>query len=319
MTGFLFFFENPSIVIALVTLGSVAMVVLPFQYLSFLAVALDSPLVKPFRSRSATVLLGVLSVLAAMLVIAKPESFFSQLYSPGWAPWNFQLVDLGQRALQWLGAVYLFGFIVALTAFFGARRGSAARNSAMWFAIAFGVRDAYVGLVQLLYPILRPIEFWGEFVYNVSHAIAYSVYILLLAYAVLRSQLFDIDLKVKFALQHSTVVALIAGIFIISSEVLETFISVSSTALSVFIAVAILVVLKPLHRVALGMSDRLMKNVQDTPEYLDARRLEVYRATMEEVVENGVITEKERKVLDHLRENLGISETDALALEHALK
>lgn len=318
MTGFLFFFEDPSIVIALVTVGSAAMVALPFQYLCFLAIALDSPLVKPFRSRSAMALLGVLSVLAVMLVFAKPELFFSELYNPGWAPWNFQLVDLGQRTLQLLGAVYLFGFVVAVTAFISARRGSAARNSAMWFAIAFGVRDAYIGLVQLLYPILRPIEFWGDFVYNVSHAIAYSVYILLLAYAVLRSQLFDIDLKVKFALRHSTVVALIAGIFIISSEILETLISVSGVALSILVAVAILVVLRPLHRVALNMSDRLMKNVQDTPEYLDARRLEVYRATLEGVAENGVISNKERKVLDHLRENLGISESDALAMEKAL-
>ena len=178
--------------------------------------------------------------------------------------------------------------------------------------------DAYIGVVQLLYPILRPIEFWGDFIYNVSHAIAYSIYILLLAYTVLRSQLFDIDLKVKFALQRSTVVALIAGIFIISSELLETLIPVNSTALGIFVAVVILVVLRPLQRLALHMSDRLMKNVQDTPEYLDARRLEVYRATLEGVAKDGVVSNKERKVLDHLRENLGISESDAQALEKAL-
>ena len=100
MTGFLFFFEDPSIVIALVTVGSAAMVALPFQYLYFLAIALDSPLLKPFRSRSAMILLVVLSALAVMFVFAKPELFFSELYSPGWAPWNFQLVDLGERRWQ---------------------------------------------------------------------------------------------------------------------------------------------------------------------------------------------------------------------------
>ena len=319
MTGFLFFFEDPSIVIALVTVGSAAMVALPFQYLVFLAIALDSPLVRPFRSRSAMVLLGVLSVLAAMLVFAKPESFFSELYSPGWAPWNFQLVDFGQRTIQLLGAVYLFGFVVAVTAFFSARRGSAARNSAMWFAIAFGVRDAYIGLVQLLYPILRPIEFWGDFVYNVSHAIAYSIYVLLLAYAVLRSQLFNIDLKVKFALQQSTVGALIIGGFIVGSEVLESLVPVSGMVLNIIVAIAILVALRPIQRLALRMSNRLMHSVQNTPEYLEVRRLEVYRAALEGAVEDGLVTDKERTILDRLRDELGISAGEAVALENEFK
>ena len=318
MMGLLFLFEEPSIVVALVTIGSAAAAALPFQYLSFLAIALDSPLVKPFRSRIAMILLGFLSFFAVTLVFVFPERFFSELYRPGWAPWNSLLIDLGALNLQMLGIVYLFALLIALTAFFTARKGSMARSRAMWFAIAFGVRDAYVGLITVLYPILRPIPVWGDFIYNQSTAIAYSVYVLLLAYAVLRSQLFDIDLKVKFVLRHSTVVALIAGIFIISSELLETLIPVSSTALGIMVAVAILIVLRPLHRLALKMSDRLMKNVQDTPEYLDARRLDVYRATLEGVVKDGNVSDKERKVLDHLRENLGISESDAQALEKAL-
>ena len=318
MTGLLFFFGNPSIVIAIVTVGASAMVALTFQYLYFLAVALDSPLVKPFRSRTAMILLGISSLLAVILVFAMPERFYSELYHPGWAPWNSQIIDLGAKALQLLGAVYLFGFVVSVTAFYTARKGSAARNRAMWFAIAFGVRDTYVGIAQLLYPIIRPIPFWGDFVYNQSTAIAYSVYILLLAYAVLRSQLFDIDLKIKIVLQHSTVVALVAGIFVIGSELLETLIPVSDTALSLVVAVVILVVLRPLHRLTLRMTDRLMKNVQDTPEYLAARSLEVYQATLEGVAESGVITNNDRKVLDHLREKLGISQSDAIDVEKSL-
>ena len=318
MMGLLFLVDDPTIVIALVTVGASAAAALPYQYLTFLAIALDSPLVKPFRSRFAMILLGIFSLLAVTLVFVYPERFYSELYRPGWAPWNSRLIDLGALVLQLLGIVYLFGFFVAVTAFFTAKKGSMTRSRAKWFAIAFGVRDAYVGLVTILYPIVRPIPFWGDFIYNQSIAIAYSVYVLLLAYAVLRSQLLDIDLKVKFALQHSTVVALIAGIFIISSELLETLIPVSSTALSIFVAIAILIVLRPLQRLALRMSDRLMKNVQDTPEYLDARRHEVYRATLEGVAKDGVVSDKERKVLDHLRDNLGISESDAQALENAL-
>ena len=58
IAGLLFFFDNPTIVTTLATVGTAAMVALPFAYLSFLAVSLNTPLVAPFRSRVARVLLG---------------------------------------------------------------------------------------------------------------------------------------------------------------------------------------------------------------------------------------------------------------------
>ncbi len=316
--GLLFFFDNPTIVIVLVTFAIAAMVALPFQYLSFLAVSLDTPLVAPFRSRAAVVLLGLASIVAAIFVFANPDLFFLELYRPGWAPWNFQYTDLGQRWVQLLGFVYLFGLIAAVTAYFKTRKGSIARNRAKWFAIAFGFRDVFVGIASILYPILRPVPFWGDFIYNSGTAMAYSAYVLLLAYAVLRFQLFDIDLKVKFVLQQSTVGALIIGGFIVGSEVLESFVPVSGTVLNIVVAIAILIVLRPMQRLALSITDGLMRNVQNTTEYLDVRRLEVYRAALEGAFEDGLITDKERSILDRLRDSLGISHVEAVALEKEL-
>jgi hypothetical protein len=244
--------------------------------------------------------------------------FISELYRPGWAPWNFQNVELGARAGQLLGIVYLFGLIAAVAAYFRTRKGSVARNRAEWFAIAFGFRDVFVGIASTLYPILRPVPFWGDFVYNPGQALAYSAYVLLLAYAVLRFQLFNIDLKIKFVLQHSTVGALIIGAFIVGSEVLESFVPVSGTVLNIVVAIAILIVLRPMQRLALRITDGLMRNVQNTTEYLDVRRLEVYRAALEGAFEDGLITDKERSILDHLRDSLGISQVEAVALEKEL-
>ncbi len=319
LLGLLFFFDNPTIVTALVTCGMAAMIALPFQYLSFLAVSLDSPLVAPFRSRAATVLLGLVSAVAAIFVFANPHLFFLELYRPGWAPWNFLLADLGQRWVQWLGIVYLFGLVAAVTVFFRTRKGSVARDRAKWFAIAFGFRDVFAGIAQILHPILRPVPFWGDFIYNSGMALVYCAYILLLAYAVLRFQLFNIDLKVKFVLQQSTVGALIIGGFVIGSEVLESFVPVSGATLNIIVAIAILVVLRPIQRLALRMTNRLMHSVQNTPEYLEVRRLEVYRAALEGVVEDGVVTDKERRILDHLRDDLSISPEEAVTLENELK
>lgn len=317
--GLLFFFDNPTIVTALATVGTAAMAALPFQYLSFLAIALETPLVVPFRSRGATVLLGLASTVAAIFVVINPHMFIAELYRPGWAPWNFRFLELGQRLVQLQGMVFLFGLIAAVAAYFRTRKDSVVRYEAMWFAIAFGFRDVYVGVIQVLYPILRPVPVWGDFVYNPGSAMAYSVYILLLAYAVLRFQLFDIDLKVKFALQHSTVGALIVGAFIGGSELLELLIPVNSAFLSFLAAIGILVMLRPIQRLALGLTDRLMRGVQDTPEYLEARKHDVYCATLEEILQDGIVTDKERGILDRLRDNLRISPEDAAAMEKELR
>lgn len=66
------------------------------------------------------------------------------------------------------------------------------------------------------------------------------------------------------------------------------------------------------------MTNRLMHSVQNTPEYLDVRRLEVYRAALEGAFEDGLITDKERSILDHLRDSLGIPQVEAVALEKEL-
>ena len=84
--GLLFFFENQAIVTALMTLGMAGRFALLFQYLAFLAIALDTPLVAPFRTPLAKNVLNAASVLGAIFVFARAELFFSELHNPGWAP-----------------------------------------------------------------------------------------------------------------------------------------------------------------------------------------------------------------------------------------
>ena len=82
----------------------------------------------------------------------------------------------------------------------------------------------------------------------------------------------------KFALQQSTVTALVVGGFVVGSEVLESLIPVSGTVLSLFVAVTILVMLRPIQRLVLSKVDRLMHNDHSTPVYLKLSKLEVYRS-----------------------------------------
>lgn len=313
--GFFFAVEDQAVFLWMATVALVAMAALPFQYLSFLGVSLSTRLVKPFRSRIAFALLALASAAAGLWVIVSPSSFTGELYSPDWATWNFQFSPAGQRLVQVVGIASLFGLVAALATYVRAGAGTAARSRAKWFMIAFGVRDLFNAAVWTFYPVLRPIPFWGDFVANQGGSIVTVVYVALIAYGVLHVQLFDIDLKLKFAIRQGTVGAVIAVGFFTGSELLETVIPVEGTILGLLLAGAIVLLLSPLQRFAEGVADRLMPGVQETPTYVEGRKHEVYRATLEGALEDGAITERERAILDRLREQLGISRGEAEGFE----
>ena len=316
--GLLFFLDSPKLVSALAILGTASMAALPFQYVGFLGAALRIPLVSVFRSGRSMLVLSVLSAAAAGSVILAGDRFVTGLYHPGWATWNFQLADLGIWVLRTHGLASLFGLVAAVVAYRRAGAGTAERTQAKWFVIAFGMRDSFVAVVQFLYPVLRPIPFWGDFVYNPLNGLVYLAYVALLAYGVLLTQLFDIELKVRFAIEQSTVGAALAGAFLIGSEILERFVPVQGTILGVLSALAIVAVLKPVRRLAERLSGRLMHGVEATPGYLERRKLLVYEGALSGAVEDGVVTDKERAILRNLRAQLDIDKEDAAAIERKL-
>ena len=110
-------------------------------------------------------------------------------------------------------------------------------------------------------------------------------------------------------------VALVGGFFLIGSELLEALVPVQSTLLGVAVAVVILVLLRPIQRLALRMVGGIMKDVGDTPDYLEARKLDVYRAAVEGAFEDGMITQKEERILERLRDSLELSEAETNAIE----
>ncbi len=313
-SGFVFLVDRPEAVFALGVVATATMVALIPQYLSFLAASLQTSLVAPFRGRTALVLLGVASVAGALLVVLFRGHFVTEPYQPVFALWNYQLLPWGQRASQLHGLVAIFGLVAAAVTFRQSPKGSLRRTRALWFALAFGVRDLYAGVFQFLYPVVRPIEFWGDFVYNPGLGSIYLLYVLLLTYGVLQAQLFDINLKIKFALKQSTVVGFITGAFFVGSELLEDFIPVDGRLLGVLAAAICVLALRPLRVISEKLVNRVME-VEATPEYVERRRIDVYRTALEGVYEDSVVTEKELRVLARLRESLGISEDEASRLE----
>lgn len=316
--GFVFFLENAGAVRIASLAAAAAIAALPFVYLAFLGVALPTPLVAPFRTRTAFWLLGVAATGAAALVLAVPELFVSAPYSPGWAPWNFRLVGLGENLLLLQGAVYLYGLLAAVAVFTRSACCETMKRQAFWFAAAFGVRDAFLGTTLLLYPVLRPIPFWGEFIYNPMEGLAFLVYVVLLSYAVLQAQLFDIDVRIRVAIRRSTLVAFIAAAFFLVTEIVEAFVPADGLLVGILAAGTIVLLMLPLQRLTESVMTRVMPVQETTEAETELRKLDVYRAALEGALQDGVITEREEEILARLRQELGISEDEEAELRREL-
>ncbi len=77
--------------------------------------------------------------------------------------------------------------------------------------------------------------------------------------------------------------------------------------------------LAPLQRFAERVASVAMPNTQNTPEYVAFRKLQVYEEAVAEAQYEGGISQKERALLVRLRDSLGISASDADAIEGELR
>ena len=61
-----------------------------------------------------------------------------------------------------------------------------------------------------------------------------------------------------------------------------------------------------------------MPSVQDTPEYKNYRKLQVYGEAVAEAMREGAVTPVQRAVLNRLRKQLELDEAEAAAFEQEL-
>jgi hypothetical protein len=200
-----------------------------------------------------------------------------------------------------------------------------ARPRARAFALAFGLRDVcwgfvYAGAISMI---------WTGTYYVVdldATGPLYIVYVLgsllavpLIAYGILRTHLFDIDLRIRWTIKQSTLAAAIVAIMFVLSEGAERLLSSElGNVGGLMVAALVVFALTPLQRFAEGVATVAMPNTQNTPEYAAVRKLEVYEATLAEALQEGGISQKERSMLNRLRDTLGISSTDAETLEREM-
>jgi hypothetical protein len=218
--------------------------------------------------------------------------------------------------------LFLFALVASLDAWRSAD--GIARSRAGTFAFAFGARDVCWGFVygwatlvlwQGTYAIVDPSAPTVPFL---VYALGTLLAVPLIAYGILKTQLFDIDLRIQWTIRQSTIAAVFVAVFYVVTEGADRlFESEFGTWFGLVASALLIFVLSPLQRMAERVSRAIMPNTTDTAEYAMYKKLQVYEAALAEALPGG-ISAKERALLRHLRDSLGIAAADADALERDL-
>ena len=280
-------------------------------YLPFLGMTLDSPLVAPLKVKSVRIFVLVVGLAMALSMFFLPDSARESFRVP------FYIV---------ICVVLAWGFAAAVHSWYIATN-PAKRERARAFTLAFGVRDimwtfsfalnaayfyGYIGSGQYPLPDANILRILIPFPYEA----AVIIYVPLVAYGVLRVQLFDIDLRIKRTLQRSTIAGAFVAAFFIVSEFAGLYLSDRlGAALGILATGALIFLLEPIQGAAERFSDAAMPNTRKTPEYENFRKLQVYESAVQAALEDGHISDRQRRVLDSMIRSMGIDGRVAAKLE----
>lgn len=275
-------------------------------YPTFLAAALQTGLTRPFARKGVRIALWIYAMGVVVGAVVLRGVF------------NNPVGGLVLYASMML--LFVYALLAAIDAWRRAEPGLA-KTRAKIFVIAFGIRDIGWGFVYGASAWMTLTENWSydsglfwevKFVYALSTLIAVP----LIAYGILRSQLFDIDLKVRWTIKQSTFAVAVLLITFVVSEGVEMLVAAELGDKWGLVAAGVAVLLlKPLQAVAERVVSIVMPNTQNTPGYRHSRKTEVYGAAFAEAAEEGGISRKERALLDRLRDSLELTSDEASAIE----
>lgn len=142
---------------------------------------------------------------------------------------------------------------------------------------------------------------------------------LLIAYGLVKFEIFDIDLKVKEGLRRAAIVSVFVLTFVAASETVEFLVSDRfGTWAGLAAAGALALGFRPIEQQASRLTERAMPGVADSQIYRDERKLEVYQAAVERAAHDEVLTEREKEILSGLRDELSLREAQAREIEQRI-
>jgi hypothetical protein len=298
-------------------------------YLPAVATVVPSPLLGPFRKASGRVALASIAAFFAILFLVAPSSWVFGVgenfagYGTPHAPVIGPAIHL---LFVTLFCSYMLGLVVTVLQW---RRtpGGVGRRQAGMLALAFGTRDLLVGAMYVSYPIAIALGF--DFLDPSMETAAVgslligclgtALYVLLMSYAIAVINVIDIDLLIKQGLERSAVAAAFVAFFFVVSEATAAVLSDAvGTMAGIATTGALLFFLAPLQEFASKVADQAMPGVQDTAEYRQFRKLQIYGEAVREALASGPLDTVRRVALDGLRAELDLSENAALQMEARL-
>ena len=282
--------------------GDCAMLVL---YPIFLSAALRTRMTRPFENKRVCSGLFVSSALLFIFV------WFS----------SFETVSV---TVLYIALVVMFSYalVASIQAYYTAT--GAARTRALIFVLAFGFRDLCWGYnygfaTWEMWAGLTPLADGIDLGFK-CYILGTLVAVPLIAYGILRTQLFDIDLRIRWTIKQSTIAGIFVALMFLISEGASTFLSAELGNFAGLLAAAVVVFfMAPLQRFADRVASAAMPDTKNTPEYAAFRKMQVYESALAEAQHQEGISDRERALLNRLRDSLGISEADADAIEHELQ
>jgi len=274
-------------------------------YPPFLAAALQTRLTRPFGRKKMRVVLALLSAVLFFVVMFGPMRI------------SVSLLYLAMTL------VFVFTFVASIHAWYIAT--GAARSRALIFAIAFGFRDIcwviiYGDGIRLLWFRPELLESYTIPSYYIVYTLGTLFAVPLIAYGILRTQLFDLDLRIRWTIKQSTVAGMfVAVMFVISEGASQVLSDELGTVAGLLAAGVLMFFLTPLQHFAERVASTAMPNTQNTPEYAAFRKMQVYEAALAEAQHEDGISGRERALLVRLRDSLEISASDAQAIEDELQ
>lgn len=143
----------------------------------------------------------------------------------------------------------------------------------------------------------------------------------LVAYALVRHQIFGLDLRAKWAIRQSTLVGAFAVVYLLASQGAQRYLADrASVAVGLAATGGLALAFLPLMRRAERFADALFPGVERSSAYLDARRLDHYRVALEENLErDGSLRRGAQPRLARLRRELGLTHRDHALLSHTVR
>lgn len=221
------------------------------------------------------------------------------------APIEAWLGDARSLPLYALLAISVVPLLAAI-ALLVARRGK--MKYARRAAVALGIAAAAGAFTQLAAFVWTPET--GQRIEAIVDGLLTLAFPLLVAYAVLRHSMFDVDVRARLAVQRGTVGAAILAVGVIAAELVSNALNASyGVVAGSFAAGLMLLALDPLQNVGRRLAHAAVP-VEATDD-----RFASYREQVEIAYSDGALSPKDRRHLELARTRLGLAPADAHRLE----